>query len=986
MTSRTDFTTEPAADDLRPLLDEELNRLPEKYRAPLVACYLEGRTHAEAAGQLGWPTGSVAKRLARGLELLRGRLARRGLALSAAGLAALLRGEASAVPVALAQATLRAAALAAAGKALTGVVSAHVISTVEGTMRDLLVTRLKFLALLALGLCAVGAGVGTLGGAPPAPEAPAAAPEGPKPKPKLDADGEPLPDGALARLGSLRLRHGSPVTSVAYSPDGKLLATGSWDNYARIWDPATGRLVRDILPRDGWVWAVAFSPDGKLLATAGDHRGKKVRLWDVATGKLVRTFEGHGEQIRGLSYAPDGKTIASASFDGTVRLWDAATGKELRQIMAGEVPTLRSVAFSPDGKTLATTDTSDTVRLWEAETGKGAGNLSAGQRGVVSAAWSKDGKQIVAGSEDGTVYVWDVASAKELHHVRGREMPALSVAFAPDGKTFAAGYGDWQDGRRDLKAGGVVLWDADSGKTVRRLEDYTAPVQGIAFAPDGKALAAVTLNSGVLLWDPTTGKPLAASAGHQAGAKAVAFAAGRALLTAGYDRTVRQWDLGMYEPRAWVEGKHEPRLVLGGGEVAPGAMAVSRDGRQLAWGGADGTMRLCDAATGKEERRFEGHTGHVWSVAFSPHGKTLASGGMDRTIRLWDTATGKELRKLEGHANWVLALAFAPSGRLLASGSLDKTVRLWDVTSGKELRKLDGHLQEVSVVTFSPDGRTLASASRDDSVRLWEVATGQVRWRFGTARMGRAAVAFSPDGRLLLTANSDQERGLRLWDLASGKELCKVWGHRGFVHAVAFAADGKTAASASDDSTALLWDVASLRGPTARPAPPSGVELETLWTDLMGADAVRSYAARGTLAGAPEQALPLLKGILRPVPAVDAERVRRLIRELDDDDFNTRERATAELEKIAGVVDADLRKALEGTPSAEMRERLKKVLDAEGRGPSPEALRQERALEVLEAMIGTPEAKKLLQELAKGAPQAGLTRAARAALDRLAER
>jgi hypothetical protein len=209
-----------------------------------------------------------------------------------------------------------------------------------------------------------------------------------------------------------------------------------------------------------------------------------------------------------------------------------------------------------------------------------------------------------------------------------------------------------------------------------------------------------------------------------------------------------------------------------------------------------------------------------------------------------------------------------------------------------------------------------------------------------------------------------------------------VWGHRGFVQALAFSPDGKTAASASDDSTVLMWDVAALRGRPAPPAVLTGGELEALWTDLGGDDAVKAFAARGALAAAPAQSLPLLKDVLKPVPAVDEARLKRLLKELDDDDFTTRERATTELEKLAGAAEAELRKALEGKPSAEVRERLKKVLDATGTGPSPERLRQERALEVLES-VGSPAARKLLEELAKGAPAAPLTREARAALDRM---
>jgi WD40 repeat protein len=374
-------------------------------------------------------------------------------------LTALLAGQAQAVPAVLARTTLHAAQLAAAGQVLTGAVTAPVVAAVEEVLRDLLVSRAKFLALVVLGLGVLVAGVGVLPGSPrkPEPPAPAAAPAPPQP---MRAD-EPLPAGAVARLGSLRLRHGNPITCVAHSPDGKLLATGSWDNSVCIWEARTGRLVRELWPGVRFIWALAFSPDGRALATAGDQHSKVARVLDVASGKRLCSFTGHEGLIRAIAYAPDGQTIATASLDGTARLWDPGSGKELlridlatrQQLRAGTQP--QSVVFSPDGDTLATTDGTDAVRFWDSGTGREKGALRTGQRGLVSAAYWDDGRLMVAGGADGTVWVWELASGRQLHRVEGSTLPALSVAFAPDGRTFAAGYGSWGEGR-ELLAGEVV--------------------------------------------------------------------------------------------------------------------------------------------------------------------------------------------------------------------------------------------------------------------------------------------------------------------------------------------------------------------------------------------------------------------------------------------------------------------------------------------------------------------------------------------------
>jgi hypothetical protein len=357
----------------------------------------------------------------------------------------------------------------------------------------------------------------------------------------------------------------------------------------------------------------------------------------------------------------------------------------------------------------------------------------------------------------------------------------------------------------------------------------------------------------------------------------------------------------------------------------------------------DGKIRVWDLAARKEVSGFGGAPGRTVSAAVSPDGKVLATGEQDGTIRTWDVAAGKERHRWQGHeglgvpgTGTVLALAFSPDGATLASGGGDFSVRLWDAARAKELARFEEHSGPVHSVAFSSSGRVLASGSWDGTVRLWEVATRQERRHFE--------------------------------------------GHRGWVQRVTFAADGKTVASAGADTTVLLWD-ATGRPPPGRPAPrPSAEELKTLWTKLAGADAGEAFTAIGTLAAAPAQAVPLLENGLRPVPPADPKRLARLLADLDSEAFETRDGAARELEQLGDAAEPYLRRALEGKPTAEARRAAELLLEGlEGR---TERVRAGRALEVLE-YADTPGAKKLLRALAKGAPEAWLTRQATAALGRL---
>jgi dipeptidyl aminopeptidase/acylaminoacyl peptidase len=407
---------------------------------------------------------------------------------------------------------------------------------------------------------------------------------------------------------------------------------------------------------------------------------------------------------------------------------------------------------------------------------------------------------------------------------------------------------------------------------------------------------------------------------------------------------------------------------------------------------------LWEVATGRRVQVLDGHKdqkpmeGWITCLAFSPDGKRLAEASRDGTVGLWDLAAGNEERRLTGHEGRVWSVAFSPDGKTLLTGARDQTVRLWDAASGRELRLMDGHQSEIEGVAYSPDGRLVAAGARDGQVRVWSAATGRLvhvldepqTWRSRLAHHhdGRT-LAFSPDGRLLASGSWEV---VQVWETASGKERVRFAGHKGEVNALAFSPDGRTLVTGSFDESVIFWDLTGRRkdGRLAT-AELSPTELEAEWSALRGEDATRAHRAVWTLAADPKQAFPLLKGQLKPVEPADEKVVARLIARLDDDDFNVREEAAQELAKLP-VVEPALRKALEGNPSAELRQRVQHLLEARESGESSaDWTATLRALEVLE-QLGTPEAREWLRALAKGAPTAPLTQEAQESLRRLDRR
>jgi RNA polymerase sigma factor (sigma-70 family) len=967
--------------ELAGVVDEELHRLPGPYRQPLLLCCLEGRTRDEAARQLGWSLRTLERRLARGRELLRARLARRGVTLSAALLAAGLARPATALSPLLPAATARAAAAFAAGQ---GGVSPAAVALAREALRGLTAFRLKAAVALAALLGGLALGAAALGGRAPA-EGPRAAPpatEAAERPARTDLFGDLLPPGALARLGTVRFRHKDFVRHAVFSADGKALIAGDASGMTVFWDAATGKELRRFQAHHGSIDALAVSPNGKTLAAAG---GRDIRLLDVITGRLVREWKTSQVDVHGLLFSPDGKTLATRAYEPVIGLWDAATG-EKRHELKGHRGVVGAFAFSPDGKELASCSWEDNViRVWDVATGREARQLKGHARNVLAVSWSPDGKTVASTGNDQTMRFWDAATGKERARTAAlKDGVPLPIAYLPDGSALVGLHSNYCTLR---------LYDPATGKVLRSFTPALRSMAQMTIAPDGKWVAVSGGGAHTLeLWDTATGQ-LVGAEGHRQPVTGLAFTAdGKTIFSASGTTE--------YALRVWgaATGKELRRLGWRDGTQGSDALAMSPDGALLAAGTYDGRafegVSLRDPATGREVRRLQ-QPGRIVSVGFSADGRRLASCSWDQakwsnSIRLWDVATGRAGVRIDTGQMGPPAkdpptpAALSPDGKVVAAaGHQDGTVRLWDADTGRVLRRFKAGTNSGAVLgfgaalAFSPDGRLLAVRGWREGTGLWEAATGKLLRRLDDAGEGVGAVAFSPDGRTLATGGS----AVRLWEVATGQLRATLAGHAGEVSALAFAPDGRSLASGSVDTTILTWGLA---GPAVRPTPR---QLRALWDDLAG-DAAPAYEAIRALAAAPEEAVPFLRERLKPVPPLTApgrERLARLLADLDSDRFEVRQRAAAEIETLGEVAAPALRKALTAS-SAEVRRKAEALLaKIDSPSPTPERLRLLRAVEALEH-AGTPDARRLLEALTRGAAEAPLTRDARLSLERLARR
>ncbi len=789
-----------------------------------------------------------------------------------------------------------------------------------------------------------------------------------------DRHGDPLPPGALDRLGTYRLRQGNSLHSVAFSPDGKTIASAG-DGPIRVWDLATGKERQQIKGQKDTLRSLIFSRDGKTLVAAGLFTDA-LYFWDASTGQYLRhigrlpfrDFRAATPEyeVGCLTLLPDSKTLAHVR--GEVRFHDVATGQE-RSRLKPEKPELCfqfiCTAFSPDGKRLATGDFSNNVCLWETG-GKHLLMLTGHKAAVLCLAFSPDGKLLASASADGQLRLWDAATGKFLRLLPQHHSPVRSVLFAADGKHLIAGSHDR-----------ISLCDIALGAEVRQFSGHNGTIRALALSPNGRLLAGAGPDGTVRLWEITSGKPFLPFDGHRAQIRTLGFRRDGAVLASGGYDGILLWDI--------KAGK--VLRPIGGEKVCAEGLAWSPDMRCLACAAGNKGLLLLEASTGKELRRLPGpKTYTVEQVVSAPDGSFLASRYRNGLTHLWNPATGKLIRafgdKLAQHQYPTFCVG-SPDGRLIASGGLNATTQLWGTADGKLFRTLGREGSWGFSAAFSPDGKILATGERD--VHLWEVETGKELGRLKGHNRRVHTLAFSPDGKQLASAGSDEE--ILIWEMATWQQRQRFVGHRGGdfrIRALAFSPDGQILASAGEDTTILLWDVLGRTTGKKPPEDERAVSLKADWEDLARLDAPQAFEAIRRLVRTPDQSVPFFRGRLHPVPRPDPKRLAQLVHDLDSDTFTVREKATQELGKLRESAAATLKETLRGRPSPEVRRRAEELL-ANLAPLSSEQLQALRAMEALEHMGGS-EARRLLAELAEGAPEARLTRAAKAALRRLLQR
>jgi WD40 repeat protein len=791
-------------------------------------------------------------------------------------------------------------------------------------------------------------------------------------EPKRDRFGDPLPEGAIARLGSLDLRNEVPILTAAFTADGKTFVTGDWVSIA-FWDLATGKCVRRVpLKNARSVQLRRLSNDAKVLML--EDFNKVLHFLDAASGEEQRTLN-HAQcgPIRGktLELSRDGKILAAvhrasnAAAKPSIAVWDVAGSKLLHEFkmpsLAQGPPPYDLIALTPDGKQLVLPHADGSLHLVDVASGKEvrAFEMPPPRQGVPPSfrfsrlALSPDGRYLAFGGHATPWTVCELATGKRLRQLGQLQPSVAGPIFTPNGRFLAV------DEHKEVRLIGVL-----SGKEIRRLPKppSVGPSTKQVFSPDGRTLVGFPSGHIIYLWDVLAGRRLHPPVGHERGVQALAFFPdGKRLVSADQTGEMRVSDIASAQSLA--------RRTYNYGAKS---LTVDRGGETIRFVGIDGLARQWDVRTGRDEvRQKVAERVSPQHLALSPDGRSLAT-VVFRSVdpqrrpgtpepRLYDLKTNKWIGLPPPAEQGCLGhLTFTPDSRRLAAICSDGALRLWERDTGKLVRefKKEGPVGQASHLdpVFSADGRSVVLMDR--MVRIREIASGADRLQIPP--VGNSfSLAYSPDARFIACGGGDGQ--IFVYSAASGKQLAQWQGNQGYVHALAFSRDGHLLASGGANGTILIWNVPQ---DDSVAAVRNAEEAVSLWEALGESDAAAANRALAALAAAPAQALPLFKERLGLIgKQLERAQYASLIADLDDDSFKVRERASRELALAGDDAAEALREALHKSPSAEVKRRIEDLLARLKKGGYSQRLRFLRALEALER-IGTQEAKNVLRSLA----------------------
>jgi RNA polymerase sigma factor (sigma-70 family) len=940
---------EPMAFDLDLLVRAEVDRLPAKYRVPVHLCYFEGQSHEEAALTLRWPVGTVRGRLSRAREMLRQRFIKRGVGITPAALAAVLvsgdhaRAE---VPQALREATLATATDGAVVKESVFTLAAAIAGGLAAT------TAVKSFAIL-LGvaiLISLGTGITMLaGGGGRQRQQPLNAAKTGTRVSSIDRYGDPLPKGAVARLGTTRFRHyGSNFVGgrAFLTPDGKTLVTVGADHQARVWELARGRLIRSIDANEG-----ALSSDGTTLFAAQPGVLLAVNMADGR--ELRRTTMGPGEELQQIIVARDGKNLAVLSRGGLTLIADDGVALSKRWVNEKVGRIAGDAAFSLDGRLLALAVRENesqnalaepreaSIRLLDVATGAELRQIALEGFGLASVVFAPDGKTLAAGVGDRTIRFYDVATCQERLPRLGREgalspptpgrsfrkgyredesRAAAVMAFSPDGSLLASGVEGigWFNRASDVPP--ITLWDVASGREVRKLAGHPIGAISLAFTPDGNTLVSSGFEPVARLWDVATGREIDRRPGHSTSISG--------LTVSPIDGSAFTISLGDGPILHWNPSDGQLLDTVGVYTNVVDALTVSPDGRALLVVDSQHAPVIWDVAGRKELRQLaDDKRGGSVRGAFSPDGRTVTG-----NHHVWDVATGR-LLAVFGSGKDRCTPCYSADGRQVTVVN-SRGVSVWDIATGALVRRPIEDLPDAWNAAISPDGRLVAvgqsrhvnhamgaqfgreanpGGERTDPIRIWEMASGkEVAALYGHTDIS-SGLAFSPDGRMLASVSGGRETtgdpGLRIWDVASGKPLRHFRNDPLGGSQLAYLPDGRSIVTAGHDGIALVWDVSDLADRRI-PETTDVTMLEASWHDLASDDAPRAHRASWVLSA--DSAVPLLRDRLRPAapkgPTAGSEVLRSL-------------RAIAALERIGSGLAREVLRRLAGGDSAALATR-----------------------------------------------------------------